>query len=107
MLVRFVKSWKWLTALIMVGSIGLLALPLAFGRETNGAKNWFYIGGYSVQPSEIVKLALLWCLAYLLSQELEVYPVISYSRLAHMQDNLRSLQIKLDERECKWLNLEV
>ena len=68
MFVRYVRSWKWLTALIMLGSIGLLALPLAIGRETNGAKNWFYIGSYSVQPSEIVKLALLVSVSYLLSQ---------------------------------------
>ena len=68
MLVRYVRSWKWLTGLIMVGSIGLLALPLLIGKETNGAKNWFYIGSYSVQPSEIVKLALLISVSYLLSQ---------------------------------------
>ena len=68
MLVRYVRSWKWLTVLIMLGSIGLLALPLVIGKETNGAKNWFYIGGSSVQPSEVVKLALLISVSYLLSQ---------------------------------------
>ena len=68
MMVRFVRSWKWLTLLIMLGSIGLLSLPLVIGKETNGAKNWFYIGSYSVQPSEVVKLALLVSVSYLLSQ---------------------------------------
>ena len=68
LLVRYIRNWKWLTGLIMAGSLGLLALPLLFGRETNGAKNWFYIGGYSVQPSELVKLALLLAVSYLLSQ---------------------------------------
>ena len=67
-LVRYTPKWKWLTILMMLGSLGLLALPLLIGRETNGAKNWFYVGGYSVQPSEVVKLALLLCVSYLLSQ---------------------------------------
>ncbi|MBQ6256282.1 MAG: FtsW/RodA/SpoVE family cell cycle protein, partial [Clostridia bacterium] len=67
-LVRFVSRWKWLTVLMVLGSAGLLILPLVFGRETNGAKNWIYIGSHSLQPSEIVKLALLLCVSWLLSQ---------------------------------------
>ena len=67
-LVRFARRWKGLTALMMLGSVGLMCLPLVFGRETNGAKNWISFGGHSMQPSEIVKLALLLCVSYLLSQ---------------------------------------
>ena len=40
-------------------SLVLLVLPLFIGKETYGAKNWFYVGGISVQPSEIVKLTLI------------------------------------------------
>ena len=40
-------------------ALGLLVLPLFIGKETYGAKNWFYVGGISVQPSEIVKLTLI------------------------------------------------
>ena len=76
MFVRYVRSWKWLTVLIMLGSVGLLALPLAFGKETNGAKNWFYIGSYSVQPSEVVKLALLVSVSYLLSQRKVILSIL-------------------------------
>jgi len=36
-------------------AVGLLAFTLVFARFTNGAKNWIYIGGISIQPSEIVK----------------------------------------------------
>lgn len=68
LMVRTIGRWKWPSALMVIGSMGLLALPLVIGRETNGAKNWFYVGGYSVQPSEVVKLALLVVLSYLLSQ---------------------------------------
>ena len=67
-LVRYVSRWKGMTWLMMLGSAGLLVLPLLIGRETNGAKNWFYVGSHSVQPSEVVKLALLICVSYLLSQ---------------------------------------
>jgi len=68
LLVRYVKSWKTLTVLMMGGSMLLLSLPLLIGTEQNGAKNWIWIGSYSLQPSEIVKLALLLCVSYLLSQ---------------------------------------
>ena len=66
--VRYISQWKLLTALMVLCSVGLLALPLAIGKETNGAKNWINFGGYYMQPSEIVKLSLIMCVAYLLSQ---------------------------------------
>ena len=75
-LVRYIAHWKWLTGLMMLGSMGLLSLPLLIGNETNGAKNWISIAGYSMQPSEIVKLALLLCVAYLLSQRKTVWTVL-------------------------------
>ena len=68
LLVRFVPRWGVLTGLMAVGSIGFLALPLLFGSTINGAKNWVSVGSYSFQPSEIVKLALLLCVAWLLSR---------------------------------------
>ena len=40
-------------------ALALLALPLVIGKETFGAKNWFYVGGVSVQPSEFVKVAFI------------------------------------------------
>ena len=76
--VRYVPRWKWLTVLMMLGSAGLLVLPLVFGRETNGAKNWIYIGSHSLQPSEIVKLALLLCVSWLLSQR-RFFPALLFS----------------------------
>lgn len=44
-------------------AIVLLALPLVFGREIKGSRNWLSIGGISVQPSEIAKLFLIFYLA--------------------------------------------
>ena len=51
-----VNKWRlWL----MIGSVGLLAINMVFGRVTNGAANWINIGGISVQPSEFVKIAYI------------------------------------------------
>ncbi|MBR4080239.1 MAG: FtsW/RodA/SpoVE family cell cycle protein [Clostridia bacterium] len=67
-LVRFVRSWHAPAILLFPVSLALLALPLAIGRETNGAKNWFYVGGISIQPSEIVKLSLLIIVSFYMSR---------------------------------------
>ena len=66
--VRLIRSWRIPVLLLMPVSLVLLTLPLLIGRETNGATNWFYVGGISVQPSEIVKLSLLIILSYYMSR---------------------------------------
>lgn len=67
-LVRLIPSWGTISFLLAPLSLALLALPLAIGKETYGAKNWFYIGSLSVQPSEIVKLSLLIILSHTMSR---------------------------------------
>ena len=62
-IVRLIRSFRFLIWPMMLASLALLALPLLIGKETFGAKNWFYVGGVSVQPSEIVKLVLVIALA--------------------------------------------
>lgn len=42
-------------------------------------------------------------LAYLLSQELQVHPVVAYSKLSHMEDNVKALDIRLIEKEIQYL----
>lgn len=42
-----------------IGGVALLAATLLFGRQINGAKNWIYIAGVSLQPSELSKLCFV------------------------------------------------
>jgi len=41
----------------------LLIITLVFGTEVNGAKNWIYLGGLSVQPSELAKICFVFVAA--------------------------------------------
>lgn len=68
LLVRYMPGWKWPSVLMMGGSLFLLALPLLIGTEKNGAKSWITLGSMSMQPSEVVKIALMLCISYLLSR---------------------------------------
>ena len=62
-IIRLIRSFRVLIWPMMLAGLALLALPLLIGKETYGAKNWFYVGSLSVQPSEIVKLVLVIVLA--------------------------------------------
>ena len=45
--------------LLMILSAGLLLFNVVFGHSINGANNWVSIGGYMLQPSEVVKIAFI------------------------------------------------
>ena len=66
-LIRSRSSWRWTVRMLMPASLLLLALPLLFGREMNGARNWIAVGPVSFQPSEVVKLSFVLILAWYLS----------------------------------------
>ncbi len=57
---------------ILIGvAAAALIVNLLFGTETFGATNWITIGGLSIQPSELVKLAFIWAGAATLDELLE------------------------------------
>ena len=74
--VRFIRRWRLLAWLAVPVSLGLLALPLLFGSEINGARNWVTLFGFGFQPSELVKLSLVVALAWLLPRKKLVLAVI-------------------------------
>lgn len=47
-------AWLWYAA-----GMVLLLLVVVFGREVKGATSWFYIGGFSFQPSEFAKVVTI------------------------------------------------
>ena len=58
-LLRDLKRVSFLRVPVGIAAIGLLVFTLVFATVTNGAKNWLYIGGLSIQPSELVKVAFI------------------------------------------------
>ncbi len=68
------RVWaRRLAALIFVSSLVLLAFILVSGHEAKGAQRWIRFAGFSLQPSEFVKPALIVLTGWLLAQR-QAYP---------------------------------
>ena len=52
-----VKRTRWLAA---AAALGLLALNLAMGEVRGGSMNWLELGGFTIQPSELVKVCYIY-----------------------------------------------
>ena len=50
------KVFRYIAA---VAGVAMLVATLLFGTSINGAKNWVFIGGISLQPSELSKLCFV------------------------------------------------
>lgn len=61
------KFWRVFAYPLYAIGIVLLMLVLVFGKEINGAKAWFSIGGFGFQPAEIAKLGTALALSSYLS----------------------------------------
>lgn len=65
---------RWIrivTPLVYLGSIGGLVLVLANGVTVNGSRSWIDVGGMSLQPSELAKLAVVIGMALVLAERTE------------------------------------
>lgn len=61
------RFYKFFAYPIYVITIILLIFVLLFGREVNGARSWFEIGNFRLQPAEFAKFATSLALAKFLS----------------------------------------
>ncbi|MDD4346303.1 MAG: FtsW/RodA/SpoVE family cell cycle protein, partial [Desulfitobacteriaceae bacterium] len=78
---RLLGSLRYLWGLI---ALILLLVTLLFGVTRGGATSWLEIGGFSVEPEEFVKLALLLFLASYLGEHREILRVgtIQFGKLS-------------------------
>ena len=55
------KVWDWVTRYSILLSFAMLCLPLVPGLKltVNGNTNWIHLSGFTMQPSEFAKLALI------------------------------------------------
>ncbi len=67
--------------------LGLLLLPVPFGRTINGAKLWIQFGGFSFQPGELAKICLVIFFAAYLAERKELLAIASKKVLSfHIPD---------------------
>ena len=78
LIIRHMHRLKALVWLAAATAVVLMLLPLAIGKEVNGAQAWISIVGVNFQPSEIVKVVLLIVVAYFLSKR-RILIAISYA----------------------------
>lgn len=57
-------------------SLGILCALLFIGKESGGARNWISVGGILFQPSEFVKVALVFLLADAMTEHTHVRDLI-------------------------------
>lgn len=80
MKLNFLRSGKVIATVIFFEII-LLILSRVFGIKTNGARGWLYIGPFSMQPAEYLKVIIVWFLAYDFSRKEEQIGVYDYRAL--------------------------
>jgi len=62
------KWWKVLGPVMLVVSFGLLVYLAIDGKAVNGGARWIRLFGFTLQPSEIAKLAVIMTVSLLLSR---------------------------------------
>ncbi|MEN8201893.1 MAG: rod shape-determining protein RodA [Bacteroidota bacterium] len=67
LLVLDAKFYIYFSYFLYIILLGVLLGVLVFGKEINGAKSWFVIGGFQLQPSEFAKPVTALALANLLT----------------------------------------
>ena len=77
-ILRYVESLRYLRWILAGCAVGILALTLVIAEPTNGARNWLSLGGISIQPSELVKVAFVFVGAVTLDRLQSIRSLTSY-----------------------------
>jgi cell division protein FtsW len=65
----------------MLGVVTAALVAVLFGRSVNGASRWLLLGPLGVQPSELAKIAVIFCTAALLERRMDRIDEVGYSLL--------------------------
>ncbi|MTI15243.1 putative lipid II flippase FtsW [Sansalvadorimonas verongulae] len=63
-----IETWRKMGFVPLIVSVLLLVTVLLIGREINGSKRWLPLGIFNLQPSEVVKVAMVIFMAFYLSK---------------------------------------
>ncbi|MFW5857912.1 MAG: FtsW/RodA/SpoVE family cell cycle protein [Planctomycetota bacterium] len=64
---RWIAAVRWPLLLFGLGALVAVLVP-GIGHEVNGARRWFRVAGYSIQPSEAAKVVLVAAMAGILAR---------------------------------------
>jgi len=80
------RYWKKLAVPFMVITLGLVIVTLVpgFSHKIKGASRWIRFGGFSVQPTEFLKVALVMLMAASLSKKREKIRIFDIGVLPHL-----------------------
>jgi cell division protein FtsW len=65
----------------ILGVVSAALVAVLFGRSVNGASRWLLLGPLGVQPSELAKIAVIFCTAALLERRMDRIDEVGYSLL--------------------------
>jgi len=71
-----IRFWRWASPLAYLGALGLLLAVEFVGTKGMGAQRWINLGPLQLQPSELMKIALVMMLA-------RYYQWLSTDRVSH------------------------
>lgn len=67
------EKYKKLFVLLFLGTLFMLMVVPFVAADTNGAKSWFGVGGFGIQPTEFAKLSIILYLAAIISKKDEKF----------------------------------
>lgn len=63
LLVKRIKGWENWANLYVIASIGLFLMTLILGTRKKGSINWIQLGRFSFQPTEIIKILMIFLIS--------------------------------------------